>query len=362
MPKPKTKFARGFKKPTLEVSEAAIGQIISEDDKPWLDAKCDSFQPIPDPVCDIDWLAQYKERGQTFDEFMEENPWSDGDKVNGYGKSFVPNGSTLPGRYPDGKIYIVEIGDFEDIAPDCQVLADFASKYLGLPCEILDKFKVEEQDKVLTLTTSNHLENQTKRRRTSQRKTHFKLRHRREGQKVQLHCPFLLGKLQHLIPENGICLIGLTMFDLYEADADLFVAGLADGNARVALFSFARYDPAISFSEEFWYKMKVRKNCLSIGNRKAKILERSCKLLVHELGHLLGLAHCIFFECCMNGSGHLEEDFRQPIFLCPVCLHKLKTLCEFDIRKRYGLLQEFFASFGMLDCEQWVSKRLLISN
>ena len=49
------------------------------------------------------------------------------------------------------------------------------------------------------------------------------------------------------------------------------------------------------------------------------LLQRCCKLLVHEIGHLLGVGHCIHYACCMQGSGHLLEDFEQPSFLCPVC-------------------------------------------
>ena len=39
--------------------------------------------------------------------------------------------------------------------------------------------------------------------------------------------------LRKLIPDDALCLIGLT--DLYEDDSDLFVAGLAAGNQRVAV-------------------------------------------------------------------------------------------------------------------------------
>ena len=32
-----------------------------------------------------------------------------------------------------------------------------------------------------------------------------------------------------------------------------------------------------------------------------------------QVGHLLGFEHCVFFRCCMNGSGHLAEDFAQVV-------------------------------------------------
>ena len=88
------------------------------------------------------------------------------------------------------------------------------------------------------------------------------------------------------------------------------------------------------------------------------MLVRSCRLLVHEVAHILGIAHCIFYECCMNGSGHLEEDFRQPMFLCPVDLHKLSYLCGFNILQRYEKLRQFYSKFDLVDEMNWIDKRL----
>ena len=34
--------------------------------------------------------------------------------------------------------------------------------------------------------------------------------------------------------------------------------------------------------------------------------------MVHELGHMFGLPHCVFFSCCMNGSNHDEESQIRP--------------------------------------------------
>ena len=79
---------------------------------------------------------------------------------------------------------------------------------------------------------------------------------------------------------------------------------------------------------------------------------------MHETAHLLGVDHCVYYSCCMNGSGHLAEDFRklkyyvccsvmpvpicimyintgQSMHLCPVDLRKLCHLCGFNISQRY---------------------------
>lgn len=75
-------------------------------------------------------------------------------------------------------------------------------------------------------------------------------------------------------------------------------------------------------------------------------LSRACKLLVHETMHLLGFPHCIYMDCCMNGSGHLQEDFRQSMLLCPVDLKKLSALFEFDILNRYEKLMGFYIKYN----------------
>ena len=151
------------------------------------------------------------------------------------------------------------------------------------------------------------------------------------------------------------------LYDLYEAKPDLFVAGLASGRERVALFSFARYDPCLTFSQEFWHVLSTNKRLekkLSRDERKKIVMGRSCKLLVHEIGHLMGLDHCIHYQCCMNGSGHLEEDFAQPMFLCPICLRKLCKLTNCDVKKRYEDMGKFFDTLDMTEEKSWIGQRL----
>jgi len=56
--------------------------------------------------------------------------------------------------------------------------------------------------------------------------------------------------------------------------------------------------------------------------------------MVHEIGHMFGIEHCIYFDCCMNGANHIAESDAQPIHLCPVYVHKLEYVIGFDIEKK----------------------------
>ena len=42
-----------------------------------------------------------------------------------------------------------------------------------------------------------------------------------------------------------------------------------------------------------------------------------------ELGHCFGMDHCVFYACNLQGTSGLEEDFRCPPYLCPICEAKL---------------------------------------
>lgn len=52
------------------------------------------------------------------------------------------------------------------------------------------------------------------------------------------------------------------------------------------------------------------------------------------------MKHCYYFSCAMNESSSIEEAASQPLFLCPVCLRKLKKMLRFDIFQRYDLLRD----------------------
>ena len=74
------------------------------------------------PTSQDDWLAQYAEEGQTFREFLAWNPWLGKRKCHNYrGGDFNSVAGSIKERYPSGKMYLAQIGDFGSnaaVAPD----------------------------------------------------------------------------------------------------------------------------------------------------------------------------------------------------------------------------------------------------
>ncbi len=146
------------------------------------------------------------------------------------------------------------------------------------------------------------------------------------------------------------------MEDLYDGNTDAFTAGMAFGGNGAAIFSFTRYDP--NFDARVLRSEKKKKKLVYADADRRILLLRSCKIMVHEIGHMFGMDHCSYYACIMNGSGHLEEDFAQPIHLCPVCLHKVTALTGATVKQMYDLLLAFYNKHNAKDESKWISERL----
>ena len=54
------------------------------------------------------------------------------------------------------------------------------------------------------------------------------------------------------------------------------------------------------------------------------IYRRAVKVSLHEVGHLLGLAHCREIDCLMRFSKQLEQLDRLPITFCSACRYEIE--------------------------------------
>ena len=235
----------------------------------------------------------------------------------------------------------------------------------------------------------------------------------------QLNLDDLLDAAIAMLPEDAYALLLLVDHDLYEDDDDEFVCGRAYGGSRVAVVSTARYNPALDDKhnverEHAWpasHCAAYMNSCCAEDSpelstrlrKKPKLqpppkpppslpltphshplqaalsanlapstspcslhllyLSRVCRTASHELAHCLGIDHCVYYACCMQGSASLAEDARQPPYLCPVDLAKVVDATSADVGKRYERLLGFcnkrregqmFAAFGA-----WLTARLV---
>jgi archaemetzincin len=243
------------------------------------------FKPLPKPG-PRDWLASQSESGQTFRQYE----------------------ASMPNR-PDevrNKIYILPLGKFGEDAPPLEQVREYTSLFFDQPVVLLDPVENPQ-----VTTRQNEL----------------------TWQKQWLTGD-LLDHLESSLPPDAYCLLGITLTDLYPDEDWNYVFGMAALKRRVGVYSLARYDPRFFGNDrgEDW---------------KVKSLERSCKVLAHETSHMMGIRHCIYYRCLMNGSNNLSELDSQNSFLCPICLRKLKYALNPDLDQRYRKLQVFFAKAGL---------------
>ena len=280
-----------FTVPDEKVRQLAIGSIAGTPIrmKKALKIITPLFDPIPKPG-PSDWLADHDEDGQTYEAYISQRK-----------------------NYVDETRNVIYIQPLEDINKEfVEKLSKFTQAYYhGL------KVKIR---KVV------HLEN-------------LEVDNRKNEQigKIQYNATQILRELEGKLPTDSYCMIAICMSDLYPRDEWNYVFGLASIKNRTGVFSFARYQETF-FDDEDEQETKLIEN--------SQLLWRSSKVMVHEIGHMFGLRHCIYFNCVMNGSNNLEENDRKPIFMCPVCIRKLQHNIKFEMVDRYRALADICYEFG----------------
>ncbi len=277
---------------------AAIGDVSTL--SPELQRAFDpiAFVPTPPPNTS-DWLDVYDEPGQTFAEHQA-------------GKFHVPDDVRRV-------LYILPLGDFGADVPSPATLARIAHAYFGLEVRVLPAVPLADVE--------------AKRRGLDVR-----------GRPSQMFVADVLRWLVPRVPDDAQALIAVTMMDLYPDDKTWFTFGQGSFYERVAVESFARFDP------EFYN-----------GDRKPDwqkvMLARAAFTTIHELGHTFGLAHCTYYECVFAGVTNRREIDRRPLHACPICLRKLHAALKFDPARREDDLAAVFAELALDEEAAWSKQR-----
>jgi archaemetzincin len=151
----------------------------------------------------------------------------------------------------------------------------------------------------------------------------------------QINAPLLLDRLVSSRPADVWGLAGITSFDLGQEGMN-FVFGMSSMSTGVSVTSNARKS----------------------APDRALALRRLMCTVAHELGHALGISHCIAFSCMMNGSNHLMESDSRPTMLCPHCQVKLRALRGADALVIFQELAPFYIAQGMTQDRDLASQAL----
>ena len=235
------------------------------------------FKPMNEPQPD-EWLASFKENGQTFDEYLNFQP-------------------TLPTEKRK-TIYIQPLGKFtEKQSRVVELATEFIGEFFGLPVKLLETKQFEK-----ALAPAN-------------------FRVYPQWKSRQILTGYITDKLlQPNLPSDAAALIAFTPEDLYPDETMNFVFGQASLENRVGVWSLYRLEENGDFE---------------------LFLTRTLKIAVHETGHMFSMLHCTKYECAMSGSNHLAETDKHPLDACPECMAKISWLADYEPQRRYEILAEF---------------------
>ena len=141
-----------------------------------------------------DWLAQHKETGQTFKQYLAARP-------------NLPNVTRK-------KLYVLPLGGFNEDAPSIDALETYMKAYY-LPMEV----------EILPAVRS----------------TEVVAKKRQNNGVTQWKSGDIINWMKGKLPADAYAMLAVTMTDLYPDEKWNFVFGQASFKQRVGVFSFARY-------------------------------------------------------------------------------------------------------------------------
>jgi archaemetzincin len=250
--------------------------------------------PLPPPRPG-EWLAEHREEGQTFREYLAGGP--------------VRRSAEL------STICLCVVGEFD--GPQ-QSVVDRTAEYLRLFFDA----------PVVTL----------RRVPTADIPGHAKRKHPDWGDRQLLSTYLLHEVLEPDRPADALAYLALTARDLWAGNGWNFVFGQANLRRRVGVWSLHRNGYPGPTAEAF-------RLCL----------RRTVMTAAHETGHVLTMKHCTAYTCLMNGSNHQEERDGRPLHLCPVCLRKMCWNLQVEPTAYLRRLAAFHREHG-LDGAGWLEE------
>ena len=265
-----------------------------EEFRPSMDAIRPFFSKLPEPGS-TDWLASFKEAGQTFEEYLNSNP-------------------TVP--TPDrNKIYVVPLGKFSGKQSQAiESTTEYLSAFFGIQIKSLAGRPLPRP---------------------------LMIRDRRKNavsNEEQVRSGYILDEiLRPMLPNDAAALIAFTNEDLFPDNSMNYVFGQASLENRVGVWSLYR------LGEKAGLEL---------------LLLRTIKIAAHETGHMFSMRHCTAFNCVMSGSNHLAETDSHPIDACPECMAKICWFSHVSPAERYRRLAEVSRRIGLAKEAELFEKKL----
>ena len=234
-----------------------------------------------------DWLARFKEPGQTYQQYLACRPVTPRGKRN--------------------RIYVQPLGEFSKTQRKIVDLsADFMGRYFNVEVEV-------RKDLPLSVIP-------TRARRV----------HPSWGMKQVLSTYVLDDVLKPRLPKDAAAYIAFTASDLWPGEGWNFVFGQASLRERVGVWSIYRNGDPDQGAAAF-------RLCLL----------RTLKTATHETGHMFSMRHCTAYECNMCGSNNRPESDRRPLALCAECVAKVCWAGSVEPVPRYRKLSAFCTAQGL---------------
>lgn len=356
--RPTTKSAVRGSKPTVieDVRVAALGP----DPPPHLSVPATSSALFADIQ---DWAREEDEEPQTYADWLHmqryapdskrdtiyllplginEQPSPESDDDDSDGKRKRKRKRTKKEEEEEEE-YDLQFDEVHPAAPTIAQLAEFVAAFFrGLKVKIMPPLSfVKEKGGVYILAPPYQYPIKTKKSKTFGNE--------------RLYDMDVLRVIKGLLPKDGFCVVAITARDIYEHPRDdgEIVLGRGTGD-RVGVISLYHHGKPQGGATN------NRKKSVSYSAEEKRMWKlRTCKTMAHEMCHIFGIDHCVYYTCLMNAHASPDgQDNAEALHLCPIDLRKLGHSIGFDIGERYRQLATYYAREGWREEAEWMAQRI----
>lgn len=121
------------------------------------------------------------------------------------------------------------------------------------------------------------------------------------------------------------CRVLLPLLDALSRKLETRVLGIADVDLYSPVFTFVFGEARLGGQSGLFSMHRLRPDLYGLPEDIGLIEDRVRREALHEVGHLIGLAHCLSPECVMRFSGAVEEVDLKPADFCVSCRVRLSS-------------------------------------
>ena len=111
----------------------------------------------------------------------------------------------------------------------------------------------------------------------------------------------------------------------YHSDAESKIVGITRVDLFIPVLTFVFGQAQLDGPGALVSTHRLRNEYYGLPRDRERLVERTIKEVVHEVGHSFGLVHCQDYSCVMHAATYVEDVDLKSSRFCPSCESQIQV-------------------------------------